>query len=100
MRTLKYLDARKDKLLHRRRVPAHLCSLYGKDFYYRQLNCPVGASDAEVVKAWTEAHESFESMLRISKSQFSGEIIQKKLDEYSFSYPRPSATLRIIPSTP
>ena len=59
MRTLKYLDARKDKLLYRRRVPAHLRSLYGKDFYYRQLNCPVGASDAEVVKAWTEAHKSF-----------------------------------------
>ena len=44
MKTLRYLDARKDKLLYRRRVPVHLRSLYGKDFYYRQLNCPVGAS--------------------------------------------------------
>lgn len=86
MKTLKYLDARKDKLLYRRRVPVHLRSLYGKDFYYRQLNCPVGASDAEVVKAWTEAHESFESMLRISKSQFSEEISEELLTREALKY--------------
>ena len=63
MKKLKYFEARKDKLLYRRRVPVGLRSLYGKDFYYRQLNCSVGAADAEVIKAWTEAHESFEAMV-------------------------------------
>ena len=59
-------------LLYRRRVPVHrMRSLYKRIFTMRptaQLSS--GDSDAEVVKAWTEAHESFEAMLRISKSQF------------------------------
>ena len=55
MKNLKYLDIRKDKLLYRRRVPKDLAALFGKDTYYRQLRCKVAASDAEVVKAWTDA---------------------------------------------
>ena len=62
MKKLKYFKARKDKLMYRRRVPVGLRSLYGKDFYYRQLNCSVAAAGAEeiaIVKAsfdsgWTE----------------------------------------------
>jgi len=81
MKKLKYFEPRKDKLLYRRRVPVGLRSLYGKDFYYRKLNCSVGAADAEVIKAWTEAHESFEAMVRLSKSQFSEEIAEELLTE-------------------
>ncbi len=86
MKKLKYFEARKDKLLYRRRVPVGLRSLYGKDFYYRQLNCSVGAADAEVIKAWTEAHESFEAMVRLSKSQFSEEIAEELLTREALHY--------------
>ena len=86
MKKLKYFEARKDKLLYRRRVPVGLRSLYGKDFYYRQLNCSVSAADAEVIKAWTEAHESFEAMVRLSKSQFSEEIAEELLTREALHY--------------
>jgi hypothetical protein len=79
MKNLKYLEVRKDKLLYRRRVPRELASLFGKHTYYRQLQCKVGASDAEVVKAWTEAHESFEVMVQLSLTQFSDEVTEERL---------------------
>jgi len=79
MKNLKYLEVRKDKLLYRRRVPRELASLFGKHTYYRQLQCKVGASDAEVVKAWAEAHESFEVMLQLSLTQFSDEVTEERL---------------------
>lgn len=86
MKSLKYFEGRKDKLLYRRRVPVGLRSLYGKDFYYRQLNCSVDASDAEVVRAWTEAHESFEAMVRLSESQFSEEVAEELLNRDALHY--------------
>ena len=86
MKSLKYLDVRKDKLLYRRRVPRELTSLIGKEVYYRQLQCPVGASDSEVVKAWTEAHEGFELMIKLSSSQFSEEVAEERLAREALRY--------------
>jgi len=86
MKSLKYLDVRKDKLLYRRRVPKDLAALFGKDTYYRQLRCKVAASDAEVVKAWTEAHEAYELMVQLSLSQFSEEVTEERLTRDALQY--------------
>ena len=83
---LKHLDVRRDKLLYRRRIPKDLISVCGKTTWYRQLQCKVDASDSEIVEAWNEAHKSFETMVKLTRSNFSKEISEERQTRDALRY--------------
>ena len=86
---LPYLQYRTNKLLYRRRYPADVKKLFnGKPVYYKQLACKVNASREEVLKAWLEINESFETLLNTTRNTFDEEIADERISrEESLSLP-------------
>ncbi len=77
---LQYLQHRADKFLYRGRISSDIKKFFDdKTFYYKQLPYKVNASRDEIVKAWAEINDSFETLINTTRNNFNEEIAEERL---------------------
>ena len=72
---LRYLEVKKDKLLHRRRLLIDIEPLVGKSSYYKTLLCRPPDSEESVAKAWMQVYEVFQTLVNVYRNNFPEEIL-------------------------